>query len=153
VIWLFLIVGLLLVVAVGFVAVGSAVGRLEATVPPAVFEVEDVVDWVAERLPDEAAGQLSRTNVVTIVGWYLDYFRSVGLATEHGQELGEAAIDAEAGRVVAHLGDALDSLVARGMEEPEPLEAISVAVVVDLLGVYMVEMGAVGGAAGSEGGG
>jgi len=55
--------------------------------------------------------------------------------------------------VVAHLGDALDSLVARGMEEPEPLEAISVAVVVDLLGVYMVEMGAVGGAAGSEGGG
>jgi|TARA_B100002003_G_scaffold68438_1_gene63807 hypothetical protein len=151
--WIFIVVGVLVVLAVGFVAVGSALGRLEATVQPAVFEVDDVVDWLAERLPDEAAGQLSRSDVVVIVGWYLDYFGSVGLATRHGQELGEAAIDEGTDRVVARLDDALEVLVARGMEEPEPLDSVSVAVVTDLLGVYMAEVGAIGGTAGPVGDG
>ena len=151
--WIFIVVGVLVVLAVGFVAVGSALGRLEATVQPAVFEVDDVVDWLAERLPDEAAGQLSRSDVVVIVGWYLDYFGSVGLATRHGQELGEAAIDEGTDRVVASLDDALEVLVARGMEEPEPLDSVSVAVVTDLLGVYMAEVGAIGGTAGPVGDG
>jgi|TARA_B100001079_G_scaffold68097_2_gene58108 hypothetical protein len=151
--WIFIVVGVLVVLAVGFVAVGSALGRLEATVQPAVFEVDDVVDWLAERLPDEAAGQLSRSDVVVIVGWYLDYFGSVGLATRHGQELGEAAIDEGTDRVVARLDDALEVLVARGMEEPEPLDSVSVAVVADLLGVYMAEVGAIGGTAGPVGDG
>jgi|TARA_B100001971_G_C18133672_1_gene506292 hypothetical protein len=151
--WIFIVVGVLVVLAVGFVAVGSALGRLEATVQPAVFEVDDVVDWLAERLPDEAARQLSRSDVVVIVGWYLDYFGSVGLATRHGQELGEAAIDEGTDRVVARLDDALEVLVARGMEEPEPLDSVSVAVVADLLGVYMAEVGAIGGTAGPVGDG
>ena len=151
--WIFIVVGVLVVLAVGFVAVGSALGRLEATVQPAVFEVDDVVDWLAERLPDEAARQLSRSDVVVIVGWYLDYFGSVGLATRHGQELGEAAIDEGTDRVVARLDDALEVLVARGMEEPEPLDSVSVAVVTDLLGVYMAEVGAIGGTAGPVGDG
>ena len=150
-IWIFVVVAVLVVVAVGFVAVGSALGRLETTVLPAVFEVDDVVEWISERLPDEAAGQLSRSDVAVIVGWYLDYFGSVGLATERGQELGDAAIDEGTDRVVARLDDALEVLVARGVAEPEPLDALSVAVVVDLLGVYMAEMGAIGGTAGQVG--
>ncbi|HCV36497.1 MAG TPA: hypothetical protein DF783_06185 [Acidimicrobiaceae bacterium] len=149
--WVFIIVGVLVVMAVGFVAVGSALGRLEATVQPVVFEVDDVVEWIAERLPAEAAGQLSHLDVVKIVGWYLDYFDSMGLATEHGQELGEAAIDEDADRIVARLDDALNVLVARGLAEPEPLDPLSVAVVADLLSVYMSEMGAIGGTASPEG--
>ena len=40
-IWIFIVVAVLVVVAVGFAAVGSALGRLETTVLPAVFEVEN----------------------------------------------------------------------------------------------------------------
>ena len=78
------------------------------------------------------------------------------MATTHGQALGDEALadgagDAE-GRVVAPLDDALDHVVARGLERPEPLDALAVAMVADLLGTYLVAMGAIGGPAGGPGG-
>ena len=101
VIWLFLLVGAALVVAVGFVAVGSAVGRLERSASPVVFEVDDAVDWVAERLPEEAATVLRRDEVVEVVGWWLEFVADAGLSTEHGQELGEEALRPTDGDTVA----------------------------------------------------
>ena len=155
--WLFLALGALLVVGIAMYAVGSAVGRLENTALPAVLEVDDAVDWIAERLPEETAGQLSRNDVVDVVGWYLESFAEAGLATTHGQALGDEALadgagDAE-GRVVAPLDDALDHVVARVLERPEPLDALAVAMVADLLGTYLVAMGAIGGPAGGSAGG
>jgi len=43
-------------------------------------------------------------------------------------------------------------VVARGLERPEPLDALAVAMVADLLGTYLVAMGAIGGPAGGPGG-
>jgi len=63
------------------------------------------------------------------VGWYLEYFDSVGLATRHGLELGEAALDEGAGRVVARQDDAVDAVVARGLGARVPLDAVSMVVV------------------------
>ena len=79
-IWFFVALGALLVLAVAFWAVGSAVGRLEDTVVPTVFEVDDAVDWVAECLPEEAAGQLTRDEVVQAL---LDGTPSIAVAL-HG---------------------------------------------------------------------
>ena len=148
-IWLFLVLGALMVAGIAMYAVGSAVGRLENTALPAVLEVDAAVDWIAERLPDESTGQLSREDVVDVVGWYLESFADVGLATTYGQDLGDEALadDAE-GRVVAPLDDVLDHVVARGLERDEPLDALAVAMVADLLGTYLVAMGAIGGPAG-----
>ena len=67
--WLFLGIGAILVVGIPLVAVGSAVNRLSGTLRPAVLEVDDAADWIAERLPEEAAGQLSLNDVVFVVGW------------------------------------------------------------------------------------
>ena len=151
-IWLFLTLGVVLVAGIAMYAVGSAVGRLEASALPAVLEVDDAVDWIADRLPDEAAGQLSRDDVVDVVGWYLESFAEVGLAASHGQELGDGALSDDAGdaegRVVAPLDDALDHVVARGLERRDPLSAVSVAMVADLLGTYLAAMGAIGGPVG-----
>ena len=144
-IWLFLTLGVVLVAGIAMYAVGSAVGRLEASALPAVLEVDDAVDWIADRLPDEAAGQLSRDDVVDVVGWYLESFAEVGLAASHGQELGDGALSDDAeGRVVAPLDDALDHVVARGLERRDPLNAVAVAMVADLLGTYLEAMGAIG---------
>ena len=90
-IWLFLTLGTVLVAAIALVAVGSAVRRLEESAMPVVLEVDDAVDWIAERLPAEAASQLSRDDVINIVGWYLEVFDAAGLVTDHGQELGDGA--------------------------------------------------------------
>jgi len=152
VIWLFLALGTVLVAGIAMYAVGSAVGRLEASALPAVLEVDDAVDWIADRLPDEAAGQLSRDDVVDVVGWYLESFAEVGLAASHGQELGDGVLSDDAGdaegRVVAPLDDALDHVVARGLERRDPLNAVAVAMVADLLGTYLAAMGAISGPVG-----
>ena len=142
-IWFFVALGALLVLAVAFWAVGSAVGRLEGTVVPTVFEVDDAVDWVAECLPEEAAGQLTRDEVVLITRWWLDSFNQAGLASPFGKELGDEALTEDTGRQVAELDDAVDYVVAKALALDEPLDAVSVVVAVDLLGVYLAEMGAV----------
>lgn len=144
-IWFFLLVGTVLVVAVGFVAVGSAVGRLESSASPAVLEVDDAVDWVAERLPEEAATVLRRDEVVEIVGWWLEFVAEAGLSTEHGEELGEEALRASDGTTVADLDAAVDHVVARSLDRSEPLDSVAVVVVLDLLVTYLSEVGAIGG--------
>jgi len=144
--WFFLALGALLVVGIALIAVGSAVGRLSGTLRPAVLEIDDAADWIAERLPAEAAGQLSLDDVVAVVGWYLEVFDEAGLATEHGQELGDAAVDEspDVGNRTAPLDGILEHVVARGLEHSERLDAVSVAMVAELLGTYLRELGAIG---------
>ena len=43
-IWLFLVLGVLLVVAIAFAFVGTTTSRLQQNVQPVVFEVEDAVE-------------------------------------------------------------------------------------------------------------
>jgi hypothetical protein len=52
--------------------------------------------------------------------------------------------------VVARPDDAVDAVVARGLGARVPLDAVSMVVVVDLLGVYLAEMGAIGGSTGPD---
>ncbi len=144
--WFFLALGALLVASIALIAVGSAVGRLRGTLRPAVLEVDDAADWIAERLPVEAAGQLTLDDVVSVVGWYLEVFDEVGLATEHGQELGDAATGD--GERTAPLDGILEHVVARALDRREPLDAVAVAMVAELLGTYLREVGAFGEQAG-----
>jgi hypothetical protein len=144
--WFFLALGALLVASIALIAVGSAVSRLRGTLRPAVLEVDDAADWIAERLPVEAAGQLTLDDVVSVVGWYLEVFDEVGLATEHGQELGDAATGD--GERTAPLDGILEHVVARALDRREPLDAVAVAMVAELLGTYLREVGAFGDQAG-----
>ena len=150
-IWILVAVGVLLVVAIGLFAVGGAVHRTEGELAPAVFEVHDAVDWIAERLPEEAASRLTYDDVVLLAGWWLEYVATQGLASEHGQELGGA----DAGGAPADDDAAVDHVVARALDVPEErggaLDPVAVVVALDLLGVYLREMGAIGGARGGPG--
>lgn len=145
-IWLLAALGALLVVAVGLLAVGGAVRRTEVDLRPVVFEVHDAVDWIAERLPEEAASRLTPGDVVRVVGWWLEFVGDAGLASRHGQELGGS--DAVADGATAEQDAAVDHVVARALEVPDdeggPLDAVAVVVVLDLLVVYLTELGAIG---------
>ena len=80
-IWLIAAVGLAAVVVIAFVSVGIAVGRLEQETAPSVYRLSDAVDYVADRLPDEVTARISYDDVRTVLGWHLDWFAAVGLAT------------------------------------------------------------------------
>ncbi len=141
---LFVVFGLLLVLLIAFVSVALTVRSLSRTSAPSVLEVDDAVEWISERLPEEAASQLRKDEVSKIISWWLDSLDSAGLASEHGQEIGEGRAKNNTAESVANLDVAVDEVVARALEDPEPLNEVAVVVVLDLLVVYLTEIGAIG---------
>ena len=141
---LFVVFGLLLVLLIAFVSVALTVRSLSRTSAPSVLEVDDAVDWISERLPEEAASQLRKDEVSKIISWWLDSLDSAGMASEQGQEIGEGRAKNNTAESVANLDVAVDEVVARALEDPEPLNEVAVVVVLDLLVVYLTEIGAIG---------
>lgn len=126
-IWLIAAVGLAAVVAIALASVGIAVGRLEHETVPAVYRLSDAVEYVADRLPDEVTARISYDDVRTVLGWHLDWFASVGLATSHGQELGDPAVAVD-DMAVADTDAACDAVVARSLQEggPDPVDVVCI---------------------------
>ena len=141
---LFAIFGSLLVLLIAFVSVAFTVRNLSEISFPSVLEVDDAVEWISERLPEEAAAQLRKDEVFEIIGWWLDSIDSAGLASEHGQEIGEGRAKNNQAESVADLDIVVDEVVARALESNEPLNEVAVVVVLDLLVVYLTEIGAIG---------
>ncbi|MDP6964450.1 MAG: hypothetical protein QGI12_00820 [Acidimicrobiales bacterium] len=111
---------------------------------PSVLEVDDAVEWISERLPEEAASQLRKDEVFEIIGWWLDSIDSAGLASEYGEEIGQGRAKSNKAESVADLDIAVDEVVARALDSPDPLNEVAVVVVLDLLVVYLTEIGAIG---------
>ena len=122
-------------------AVGKAVAELEGERTPAVYDLNDAVDWIAQRLPDEVTARISHDDVALVLGWHLDWFREVGVASLHGQELATDEVRTE-GAVAADEA-AIDAIVARSLASAGP-EAVDVVCVLDLQMKYLAAIGAVG---------
>lgn len=142
---MFVIVGAVAVTLIAVVAVGMAVGRLENETSPAVYQLEAAVDYIADRLPDEVAARVSYDNVRSVLGWHLDWFATVGLATRHGQELGDPAVSVtEVG--LADSDSAVDVVVERSLAVGGP-EPVDVVCILDLQMQYLGHIGAIAGVA------
>lgn len=141
---LFAIFGCLLVLLIAFISVASTVKNLSEVSFPSVLEVDDAVEWISERLPEEAASQLRKDEVFEIIGWWLDSIDSAGLASEYGEEIGQGRAKSNKAESVADLDIAVDEVVARALDSPDPLNEVAVVVVLDLLVVYLTEIGAIG---------
>ena len=98
----FVVIAAVIVFAIAAATVGTVVARLADAPRPTVLKVDESVAWIADRLPFEIAAEISHDDVRRILDWHLDYFADVGLVTDHGQELGGAAVPrrARAGRRV-----------------------------------------------------
>ena len=139
-IWLIVAVGAVAVVVIAFVAVGLAVGRLEQETAPAVYRLSDAVDYVADRLPDEVTARISYDDVRVVLGWHLDWFAAVGLATSHGVELGDSAVAVDE-MAVADTDTACDAVVARSLQEGGP-DPVAVVCILEAQLSYLAEIGA-----------
>ena len=140
-IWLIAAAGAVAVVGIAFVAVGAAVGRLEQETAPSVYRLADAVEYVAERLPEEVTARVSYDDVRLVLGWHLDWFSTVGLATSHGQELGDSAVAVD-GMAVADTDAACDAVVARSLEEAGP-DPVDVVCILEAQLAYLAEIGAI----------
>ena len=140
-VWVFFAVGAVAVTLIALVAVGKAVAELETERSPAVYDLNDAVDWIAQRLPDEVTARISFDEVKTLLRWHLDWFQQAGVASLHGQELATDQVRID-GAVAPHEA-AIDAIVARSLAADGP-EAVDVVCVLDLQMKYLRAIGALG---------
>ncbi|NNE72910.1 MAG: hypothetical protein HKN26_04540 [Acidimicrobiales bacterium] len=145
-VWVIVIVGLVVVVAGALVAVGRVTNELEHTISPAELRVDDAVAAVAEALPFEVAAQISHDDVERIIGWVLDWFDEVGLASDFGEELAGDWVGDRT--VTVDETEAADRIVARAVRTGSALDAVHVTVVVDEFMAYLRDIGAIAGEVG-----
>ena len=141
-IWIAIAVASLLVVGVAVAAVSRVSVELEGTIAPALLEIDDAVEAVAEALPFEVSAVISHSDVDTVIRWVLDWFEDLGLSSDFGEELGgEWVVD---DRVVADEVGAAEHAVARSLEEASRIDPLHVTVIVDAFITYLRDIGAVG---------
>ena len=61
--WIFLLLGLVIVVVIGLVVLGRETARLADVARPAVFDMTEAVDFIADRLPMETQARISHDDV------------------------------------------------------------------------------------------
>ncbi len=137
---MFFAIGTVVVLGIAFVTLGWVLGRLEHERAPAVYRLEDAVEWIVDRLPDEITAQLSYGDVRKVLLWHLDWFTEIGVSSQHGNEL--AGDDMITHGAIAGDVAAVDAIVARGQQSG--IEAIDVVCVLDLQMRYLAHIGAVG---------
>lgn len=62
-IWLFAVLGLMVVVAIGLVLIGRETARLAGSARPAVFDLAEATDFIADRLAPEVQARISHGDV------------------------------------------------------------------------------------------
>lgn len=128
-VWLFVVVAALLVFVIAAVVVGRETGRLAGAPPRPVFDVEEAVAWVADRLPDDVAGRLSYDDVRALLAWGVEHLSTTGDdeivvadAETHGYVLGrarDAGLDVTADDVQVVLDREVAYLEAIGAAGPQ----------------------------------
>lgn len=141
-IWLAFVASAILVVLVALVAVSRVSAELEGTMAPALLEIDDAVDAVAESLPYEVSAVVSHAEVDTVIHWVLEWFEELGLSSDFGEELGGDWVIED--RVVADEVGAADYAVARSLATGSGLDPVHVTVIVDSFVSYLRDIGAVG---------
>ena len=63
----------LVIFVIAAVAVGRETSRLSQAPPRPVFDMDEAVEWIADRLPFEISAELSHDDVRQIVQWSLDH--------------------------------------------------------------------------------
>ncbi|MEO6626944.1 MAG: hypothetical protein ABIP03_00095 [Aquihabitans sp.] len=62
-IWLFAVLGVVVVIVIGLLMVGREASRLGSVARPAVFDLAEAIDFIADRLSPEAQSRLSHDDV------------------------------------------------------------------------------------------
>ena len=125
------------VLAVAVVTIGAVVGRLSVAPPTSVFDEDEAVEWIADRLPVEVASQITHDDVRQLVTWHLDYLVEEGIATE-------AAYADAPDDVVVGEDDGLAYVIGQASDAGLDLDDTHIAIVLATERAYLEAIGAIG---------
>jgi len=135
--WVLIGVTVVVVLAIAVVTIGAVVGRLSVEAPVSVFDEDEAVAWIADRLPFEIAAQLTHDDVRALVLWHLEYLEGKGVATETAFE---AAPDA----VMVAEDDGLAFVIGQAAEAGLEVDDLQIVAVLDTERDYLEAIGAIG---------
>jgi hypothetical protein len=115
------------VFAIAAVLVGREASRLAAAPPRPVFDMDEAVVWIADRLPESVSSQLSHADVRQILLWSVDHLRLVALQER-----------------VAEEDETFGFVVDRAAEAGHDWSAVEVKAVLDGQSEYLQVIGAAG---------
>jgi hypothetical protein len=141
---LIVVAAALIVFVIAAVVVGREAHRLDARSPRVVFDLDEAVLAVSERLPPDVTAELSYADVRDIVRWHMADLRAQGLRPPTALEVPQdptrlTVVDEEA---------SIASLIARSTSEGRTYRPADIAAVVEAHFQHLREIGAVGPPAG-----
>ena len=135
---LFVVLAVVFVVIIGLVTVGRITGELVEAAPTSIYDLDEAVEFVAERLPDEVTAQLSFEDVRSMLTWHVDYLEERGVARRQGMN------DLAAGPLVAGEDEAVAYVLGRAGEAGLEIPDVWVVQVIDADAAYLEAIGAIG---------
>jgi hypothetical protein len=139
--WVFVVVGVLVVFAIAAGFVGTEAFRLGHETPAAIFDLDEAVADVGDRLPQDVQARLTYDEVRTLIVATLAHLRTKGLTALPGDDLDQSGTRPE---VVVADDDAL--AVVLGAVEAHGLDVAdedAVEVITALL-AHLGDIGALG---------
>ena len=137
----FALIAAVLVFAIAAGAIGREAHRLDAMAPRAVYQLDEAVDFVADRIPMESQARLTPAEVDALLRAHLRWMHEQGLqpdrAVDTRQEIDETLVLSE-DALVAYL------LAEAGRIGVELLDDVDAVNVVDAHLAYFEAIGAVG---------
>jgi hypothetical protein len=140
-VWVFAIVAVVLVFAIAAGTIGREAHRLDAIAPRAVYQLDEAVDFVADRLPPDSQARLTPSEVETLLIAHVRWLHEQGLQPDQvvdaRQEIDDEVVIRD-DALVAHL---LAAAEEGGVELLDDVDAVNV---VDAHLAYFEAIGAVG---------
>jgi hypothetical protein len=100
----FVVLAVVVVFVIAAVAVGREAGRLDAQPPRPVFDMDEAVEWIGDRLPFEVGAELSHDDVRVILQWSLEHYRASMLSSNgHGPDHPGAEVVVGEAETLAHV--------------------------------------------------
>jgi len=143
VIWLFVVLAAVTTFVIAAVAVGSTTAQLAVRSRRSVYDIEEAVVFVADRLPAEVTAQIGYDDVRAVLGWNLDYLQAKGIASAR------TADDPGSGLIVVGDAEPLAWILGRVDEAQTPAPGAEVtdeqvAAILQANLAYEVSIGAIG---------
>ncbi|MEM1335280.1 MAG: hypothetical protein AAGG08_17660 [Actinomycetota bacterium] len=143
----FAVVAAALVFVIAAVAVGREAHRLDAVAPRVVYELDEAVDFVCDRLPETSQARLTPKEVETLLVFHMQWLHSQGLqpdkAVDATQMIDEPVVLTEDTLTAYLLGEA-------ERNDVDLLDDVDAVNVVEAHLAYFEAIGAVGPQAGLD---
>ena len=139
--WVFVAAAAVVVFVIAAIVVGREAHRLDAVAPRAVYQLDEAVDFVADRLPAASQARLTPAEVEALLVAHVRWLHEHGLQPDRAVDARQAISDqvvVSEDALVAHLLGVADEA---GVELLDDVDAVNV---VDAHLRYFEAIGAVG---------